>query len=132
MVSNAKNALYEVKKKLYHNYSLLFTREWWVDHGRKAVIQEQRGGRYYVLFKRLPYLSYEKLTGESGNGETINVEDFEYAVYELDITEFVFVYQNNTIYKIRARELRTNCRRITNEADNKDQYLFSQRLLQKL
>jgi hypothetical protein len=132
MVSNAQNALHEVKKKLYDSFKIRIVKEWWIDQNRKVIIQEEKGQKFFVLFKREFFHSYKKITGEEGEGETINVADFEYAVYEQDIKDFFYVYQNNAIYKIRHLEINKHKRYYLNESDGREQYLFNNNLLQRI
>lgn len=132
MVSNAQNALYEVKKKLFDCFKITIKKEWWIDYNRKAIIQTTTNTKFFVLFKRDFFHTYGRLKGTSEEGESINIQDYEYAVYELEITEFLYIYQNNSIYKIRAKEIEKNKIEYINETDHKEQYLFSANLLQKI
>ena len=132
MVSNAENALHEVKKKLYNHYKIYIKKEWWVDHQRKVIIQAENKTRFYVLFKRDFFNSYGKITGNEGIGESINIDDFDYAVYEQDVERFLYIYPNNHVYTITPRELRRNAFCYHNEADGKEQYLFSIKKLDRL
>jgi hypothetical protein len=132
MVTTAENALHQVKRKLYDDFKIIIKKEHWVDHDRKAVIETTQGCRFFVLFKREHFHSYGRISGEGGDGESINVQDFEYAVYELDIEEFLYIYPDNSIYKIRAVEIRKAAVFYNNEKDGREQYLFSIKKLQRI
>lgn len=132
VVTSAENALYVVKRMLYREYKILITKERWVDMNRKAIIQDKNGNKFFVLFKREFFITYGKITGEEGVGESINVMDFENAVYEENIEQFIYVYPCNRVYKIRAIDIRKHCHRYKNESDGREQYLFSAQRLQKI
>lgn len=142
MVSNANNALYQVKKMLYHHHHILITKEWWVDNHRKVIIQGEHKDRdkdgkkrivkYFVLFKREFFLSYGAITGKGGAGESINISDFEYAVYDMEINEFLYIYPCNRIYKIRGIDIKKNATTWLNDADHREQFLFPISALQRL
>lgn len=133
-LSNAQNALYHVKKKLYQFHSVLILKEKWVDGRKKAIIKGRKGVAYYVLFKRAFFKSYAKITGDpkGGVGETINISDWKTAVEEHGITELLYVYQNGSIYKADPFLIKQYATTHTNEADGKKQYLFPVRLLRRL
>lgn len=133
MVNNAENALKEVKRKLYNHWRILIVKEWWIDHGRKAIIQTEKGDRFFVLFKREFFHTYGRMKGTTDeDGESLNVEDFEFAVYDRDIEQFLYIYPCNTIYKARARDIKKNSMTHNNESDGRPQYLFPLTVLQKI
>lgn len=71
---------------------------------RHYLLTTFKGVRYQVLFKRAPFLSFGKIFGFKGCGDSVNSRYIAIAINN-KIDGFLFVYQNGRVYYISPMEI---------------------------
>lgn len=94
--------------------------------------------KYFIMFKKEAFHSFGTITGEQGEGESINQED--YIRYAADCYKMIYVHQTphkllyRYIYPCFLKSLgeKGKLHSYTNKADGKKQFLFSTKWLSEL
>jgi len=99
-----------------------------INQGRYYLVKTEEGSNYLVCFKREFFLSFGKIfqrEGESGVGESINVEDLKIAIGRYNVNKLMFVYSSGGIYSISVCNLLLYGHKRVNEFEGKETYSFS-------
>jgi len=75
-----------------------------VNRMRHYVITTGRGLKYWMLFKREFFLSFGKIFGFNGCGDSVNAKFVGQALNQ-KVDGFLFVYRNGYVYHISPREV---------------------------
>jgi len=136
VLNDARNAVYEAKKKLYKHTGNLFVKEYWLKSGDACIIATEKGHRF-AIFYRAFYLTKEMLALlpehlKMRECELILLDQFEHYVYELDIYQFLFIYPHRAIFIITAGEIKTKGYQWTNHKDQELYYIFPRTAMKRL
>ena len=130
-IQNAEAAYINVTDCLLEKkYELLDTIE--INNGRYKILKTNKE-TFLVVFKREGFRNFGKYfrdQGQTGMGETLNLEDLKSAVLK-GARSVIFIYPNRHIYKLSVEEILNNgFRRTTKEG--KQTISFSIHLLNRL
>lgn len=105
--------------KLIENAGMRIIESHELNEGRYTLTKTKKG-TYFICYKRDFFNSFGKIfekEGESGVGETINVEDLKPVMDR--VTDLVFVYENGRIYSISIGDFMEHSHRRKTDAENK-------------
>ena len=93
----------------------------------RYVLTITKDKTYLILYKRDFFNSFGKIfskEGESGVGETVNLDDLKTCVIkchslELELTDLVFVYESGKIYTISLNDFMEYSHKRETDAENK-------------
>lgn len=104
---------------------------------RHYLLETHEGGRYWTIFKRHPFMTYEwkfdvvRGTGGKGAGETMNEIWLDKAI-ALNAQYIVFIYPNGKSYGIKPSEFKRIGERRTTQIYGEETISIPMRLLQPM
>jgi len=131
-----RNVIIEIIKR----YDLILTNTGLINDRRYQILtfKDKLGNKikHALLFKKENFHSYGVICNDVGQGETMNVDDYENTLIESENIYFYYQRSNNitelkfiSILDFEKAKANGKVTRYLNKADNKWQYLFSERIL---
>ena len=78
------------------------------NNNRHSIVESSTGKIYWVLFKRGFFMSFGKIFGKDGPGESVNEEVLNDAI-SYNVDNFLFVYEDGKIYHISPKDVKEYC-----------------------
>lgn len=103
-----------------------------LNHNRYKIIKTNQGN-YLILFKRNFFVSFGEIfkhLGESGVGDTINIEDVKFALTK-GVRYIIFSYVSGSNYYISVEDFINYSHKRVNDFENKETMSISIKYLKK-